>query len=248
VAVGTPQHIEDLYFEIMASRKYENHRLPAVLDEEKHTVLWPDRYSYDDLMEIKERIGTLAFMQEYMLEPISDETSIFPPSLFEPLKNHELSYQDSYHGPKHSYMYTPINYWRAQPKAVSEQLDQVEQWCLTYDPVLGYLEANMFQRIYSEHFKESSLPLSGHVVTNSNKNSLEHGVLSFRPLFENGRFQFPYKTPLDKQKTDRLIQEFTGIRQRKGKIGNESTHDDIVMALWHAYRASKQGTTFNYSF
>jgi hypothetical protein len=110
---------------------------------------------------------------------------------------------------------------------------------------MGYLENNMFQQIYTNMVRsKSSLPLSGNTVTHSNKTSLEYGILSFRPMFENGKWRFPYKTEADRQKTDLIITEFNGVVQRKGRIGNESYHDDIVMAMWHGLCAARQGSSF----
>lgn len=114
--------------------------------------------------------------------------------------------------------------------------------------VNGLLEANLFQRVYPEHFKKyTNLPLKGHVVTNSGKNSYDSGVLSFRPLFENQKFVFPYKTPSDKEITDQLIREFSGMVRKDGKLGNFRHHDDCVMAMWHMLSASRQ-TSFSYEF
>jgi hypothetical protein len=144
--------------------------------------------------------------------------------------------------------YTMLNFWRARPSEMQEQIHQIELWCSTYNVTLGYLEDNLFQRIYAEHFqRRSSLPLSGHTVNHTSKLSLQHGLLSFRPLFENNKWRFPYRTAADQLKTDLIVTEFSGIVQKKGRIGNESYHDDITMAMWHAMRASK-GSSFSASW
>jgi hypothetical protein len=273
VVIGTAQDRDDLYHELQRVG-YLGEKLSAILDDEKRMALWPDRYSYADLMAIKARIGTLSFSKEYLNQPISDETSLFPPSLFEPLKDHTLSYQENYGGGQlpvymgvdfsvpgsmdgdwtvvflftmdpNSKAFTPLNYWRARPSSLQEQLHKIELWCQLYNVSMGYLENNMFQQIYTNMVRsKSSLPLSGNTVTHSNKTSLEYGILSFRPMFENGKWRFPYKTEADRQKTDLIITEFNGVVQRKGRIGNESYHDDIVMAMWHGLCAARQGSSF----
>jgi hypothetical protein len=140
--------------------------------------------------------------------------------------------------------YTLLNYWRARPDAIRTQIEQIEYYCQTYRVTLGMLEDNLFQGLYREHFRRNTtLPLRGHTVTHGNKKSLETGILSLRPILENQQIRFPYKTDSDKSRTEHIMSEFTGIRQRHGRIGNETTNDDCVMALWHAVCASR-GTTF----
>lgn len=277
VIVGTAQERNDLYHELQKNEEYIGEKLQAVLNDETQEVLWPGRWPYDDLMARKRKVGSVAFSKEYQNNPLSEETTIFPPSLFEPLKDKTLSYVTSYDGEYAAYMgvdfnvpgsmdgdytvifiliwdtdskeYIPLNYWRARAGSLQEQIHQIELWCQMYNITLGYLEDNLFQGVYTNLFSQkSALPLSGHTVTHANKGSLEMGILSFRPLFENGVWRFPYKTNLDRQKTDLLIEEFNGVRQRKGKIGNEAFHDDIVMAMWHAQCAARAESTFSVSW
>jgi len=276
VTIGTAQHRDDLYHELQTNSAFKGAKLRAIIDEETKQVLWPIRYDYDSLVAIRTAMSSLFFSKEYQNEPLTEETSIFPPSLFEPIKDKNLSYVNSYQGSNPVYMgadfsvpgstdgdytviyvmewdqenktFTPLNYWRAKPLKVQEQFHQIELYCEMFGVTMGFLEANMFQKIYSEHFGlNSTLPLRGNVVHHAAKASVEVGVLSFRPQFENGRWRFPYKTDQDKAKTDLMITEFNGITQKQGKIGNESFHDDIVMAMWHALGASKT-TAFSVSW
>lgn len=269
VVIGTAQDYDDLYHYLQSNEEYVGEKLTAIKDFETEEVLWPDRYSFDDLIRMKGRIGSLSFAKEYQNDPMTDETTIFPSTLFTPLFDKDLSYVRNYssgnpvylgmdfsipgntdgdwtvlmvveYDPS-SHIYTILNYWRAKPSEISEQIKQIEYHCQMYNVTLGYLEDNMFQGIYREHFrKNSNLPVKGHTVTHSGKKSMEHGIVSLRPLLENFLFRFPYKTQRDKDLTDTMVSEFNGIRQRHGKIGNETTHDDIVLALWHAICASRQ--------
>lgn len=277
VLVGTAQSRTDLYHDCQANGEYIGSKLKAIMDEDQKVVLWPERYSYDDLMAIRRKVGPIAFSKEYLNEPLSDDTTIFPPTLFEPLKDSTLSYETAYHGSNPVYMgvdfsvpgsadgdwtvifivmwdpdhkqFVPLAYWRARPSQMQEQVHKIELWCQLFKVTLGYLEDNLFQGIYSNLFAtKSSLPLSGHTVTHAKKSSLETGLLSFRPMFENGAWRFPYKTDADRAKTDLIVAEFNGIVQRRGKIGNESYHDDIAMAMWHATCAARAGTSFSVSW
>lgn len=46
--------------------------------EFRHVALWPSRWSVERLLEEQERIGTLAFQQEYQANPIDTSTQVFP--------------------------------------------------------------------------------------------------------------------------------------------------------------------------
>lgn len=277
VTVGTAQDWDDLYHAFLKNPGFVGSKMKAIIDAEKQEVLWPERYTYDDLVNIRAAQGPLMFSREYQNEPVSDDTTLFPRSLFDDLKDKDLSYSSAYVGSNPVYMgvdfsvpgstdgdwtvifvfeylvtekkFKVLNYWRAKPQSMQEQIHQIELWCQRYNVTVGYLEDNMFQKVYAKHFADSSsLPLSGHTVHATSKNSLQHGILGFRPLFENQRWIFPYKTPGDQEKTDLIVTEFSGIRQRKGKIGNEQFHDDIVLAMWHALSASNAGTSFSASW
>jgi len=91
VVIGTSQDREDLYHELLVNPGFIGLKLRSC-NEETEQVLWPERYSFDDLMTIKGTVGSLRFSKEYQNEPLSDDTTIFPPSLFEPLKDKNLSY------------------------------------------------------------------------------------------------------------------------------------------------------------
>ena len=273
VVIGTPQHKMDLYHELLDSEDFIGIHQSAILDEEKELTLWPERYDFHYLMRLKAKIGALNFSREYLCQPIIDETTIFPPSLFKPLFDKHISYEPVYKGHNPVFlgadfsvpgntdgdytvlfameydpdasMYTPLGYWRARPKTIDEQLQKIEFFMQAYKVTLGYLEANLFQRIYSEHFaQKGNYPIEGHVVSSSGKNSYTTGLVSIRPLLEQGKMRFPYKTDKDRLMTQQLMEEFNGIVQRKGKITSESAHDDIPMAVWHCYSASRAYTDF----
>lgn len=273
VMVGTAQNEEDIYHELHKNPMFVGLRQTALVDPDTETVLWPERYSWDALMKIKAAMGSLRFAQEYCNEPITEDTSLFPPSLFVPMYDYNRSYLLDYDGSNPVYMGVDfsvpgemsgdftvaavaeklqgdmlniIAVWRDKPVTMREQVEKIAEMTRRFKVTNGFLEANLFQRVYPEHFKRySNLPLKGHVVTSSNKNSFENGVLSFRPIFENQKFIFPYKTPADQEKTDIIVREFGGMVRKDGKLGNFRYHDDCVMALWHCLCASRQ-TMFSY--
>lgn len=276
VAIGTAQDDNDLLHHLLTVPGFRGKKMSAIVNDETKETLWPSRYDYDSLMKIKAVGGALAFSKEYLNEPLTEETSLFPPSLFEPLKDRTLSYVDTYEGDSSVYLgvdfsvpgnadgdwtcvfamefnsvtniYTPLNYWRARPESINEQISTIIDYCQRYRVTIGFLEDNLFQRIYAEQFKRyTMLPLRGHTVTHTGKTSFATGLLSFRPLFENGKFMFPYKTALDQAKTDHIIKEFNGITKVNDKIGNFTFHDDVVMGMWHSLCAARE-VVFSFDF
>lgn len=274
VTIGTAQAWDDLYHQLLEDKSFRGRKQHAIIDDATKTVLWPERYSYEALMKLKESQGALSFAKEYQNEPISDDTTLFPASLMEGCLDETISYVRAYEGVHSVYMgadfsvpgstdrdrtamlvfeldtinntITPLWYYLGTPTEIQEQLMQVEHMCVAYRVALGFLEDNMFQRVYANYFKNKVTPVRGHTVTHAAKMAIQYGILSFRPLFENKRIRLPYKTQQDKKMTDELMKEFNGVTQRKGKIGNFVYHDDIIMAFWHALCASREGVTFSY--
>jgi len=273
---GTAQDRDDLYFELLRNDGFKGVRQQAIIAEDTKEVLWAERYDYDALMKIRRIIGVVAFSKEYQNEPLADDSAIFPPKLFEDAKDQTISYEPVYDGTEgDAYLgadfsvpgdrkgdwtvYIVISrdsegnvvlrgFWRARPLTLREQTEKLVEFCRNYQVMSGFLEANLFQRLYHEEIKQKTdLPLKAHVVTAKGKNSPTNGVLGIRTLLENGKIRFPYKTPRDRMITDHIIVEFNGLTIENGKIGNFTFHDDAIMGLWHAWMASKE-TNFAYSF
>jgi predicted phage terminase large subunit-like protein len=70
IITGTRKHLEDIYHTVMEQGGYTVQVLRAVLDEDAHTVLAPEIWSYDRLMVEKQRMGELMFRQEMQNEPV----------------------------------------------------------------------------------------------------------------------------------------------------------------------------------
>lgn len=83
IVVGTPFHAEDLYAHLERSGEYEVLRHPAI-DPATDAPLWPARYNRDALERKKRLLGSnLRWSREFLCQPISDDSSIFPSALFE---------------------------------------------------------------------------------------------------------------------------------------------------------------------
>jgi hypothetical protein len=86
IVVGTPLHEKDLYFELKSNIAYKFAEFPAIKDGK---ALWPERYSLEDLQMRKAEIGSTRFGREYLVQPISDDSSLFP----EKILNHCFDYE-----------------------------------------------------------------------------------------------------------------------------------------------------------
>ena len=76
IVSGTPFHKQDLYTELKSDTRFKVFEYPVLDINGK--LLAPDRYSFAELMERKQSMGSVVFSREYLVSPISDASSIFP--------------------------------------------------------------------------------------------------------------------------------------------------------------------------
>lgn len=83
IVVGTPFHSMDLYKYLDDTDVYHVMRHPA-RDPKTGAPLWPARYGEKELQQARKELGSqLRFSREYLCQPITDESSLFPGWLFE---------------------------------------------------------------------------------------------------------------------------------------------------------------------
>ena len=83
VVVGTPFHAEDLYAALARNGVYHVMKHAAV-DAVTGKALWPARYNEVDLARKKRILANeLRWSREFLCQPISDDSSLFPSWLFE---------------------------------------------------------------------------------------------------------------------------------------------------------------------
>jgi len=75
--VGTPQDEEDIFHRLEQMPNYYSRRWTAVEDYKEKKVLWPEKFSFDKLMLIKESIGDKAFSKEYQCRPVRGAEGYF---------------------------------------------------------------------------------------------------------------------------------------------------------------------------
>jgi hypothetical protein len=88
IVVGTAWNSEDLYQELLKDTTFDVKMVyDAILDEKKGQVLWPDKWTWDLLMERKESSGTLSFNRAYRNKVTSAEDQVFQPEWLEDAKS-----------------------------------------------------------------------------------------------------------------------------------------------------------------
>lgn len=73
---GTPYQQDDLYSDLKKDPKFKVFEYPAIFPDGR--LLAPDRFTFKKLMEEKRSLGTMVFSREYLVVPISDDSTIFP--------------------------------------------------------------------------------------------------------------------------------------------------------------------------
>jgi len=81
IVVGTPFHHSDLYGDLRSKKGWFTIEYPAIFPNGK--ILWPQRWTFRDLMDKKETQGNLIFSRENLCRPIISESSIFPINILE---------------------------------------------------------------------------------------------------------------------------------------------------------------------
>ena len=74
--VGTPMHNLDLYGDLKTKENWHVFEFPAIFPD--GSILWPNMFSYSDLMEKRKSQGNLIFSRELLCRPITSDSTIFP--------------------------------------------------------------------------------------------------------------------------------------------------------------------------
>lgn len=77
LVIGTRKHFDDLYSHLIGNPSYTSVIEKAIIDEETHEVLMPEKWSYDRLVADRRELGTVVFNREKQNEVIDDSTAIF---------------------------------------------------------------------------------------------------------------------------------------------------------------------------
>lgn len=75
IVVGTPFHAQDLYGDLKTKKGWFVIEYPAIFPNGK--ILWPQRFSYEYLTELRNTQGNIIFSRENLCRPIVSDASIF---------------------------------------------------------------------------------------------------------------------------------------------------------------------------
>lgn len=97
VNIGTPMHAADLHGFLAANSEFYSKRYPGILDYQgtNERALFPEIMTLRDLKRRKRTIGNVAFTREILVEPISNDLSLFPSYLFPPAYETQLRIRPS---------------------------------------------------------------------------------------------------------------------------------------------------------
>lgn len=124
------------------------------------------------------------------------------------------------------------------------QLSLIEKVARRYDPNLIFIEANLFQRIFSDEMRRTTdLPVKPFITLAQNKNPLDRGIPSLRILLENQKYTIPFNR--QDPYTIEMVSTWEGEASQfgfvDGKLQGIGEHDDTVLAWWMAEEACKAG-------
>lgn len=93
VAISTPITEVDLPHKLLKNPKFVSKVCIAYVDEENTIPVFPELYSKEELLSIKDTVGSLAFDREYLCSTKSVENALFPPNLVVDCFDEKVSFQ-----------------------------------------------------------------------------------------------------------------------------------------------------------
>lgn len=267
--VGTPMSMMDLYHtEMLQNKQWKSKSWASVKnwdeyksnpDTIKPVELWPEFRPIDFLLEQKDAMGELSFIQEYMCKVIDDEASVYPRNLtranlnmdaiFEQEKLKDGKYVvgfDPAHGLGQDYSVMVclkqdsegyvhlVNLWRRNDFPPDKQADMMIEWNKRYGTPAFAVEAVGFQQMY-----ESLLAQKGAVIdyreSKVSNRTLKQGLLNrMRVWFEREMIVMPYGNDFTRKQVNILLGELETHAWKNGLIVDLGRHNDIAMAFAHA--------------
>jgi len=261
--VGTPQTYTDLLHKLEkkaeAGDGWTFRRYRAL--KEDGQPLWSGNYTLDDIAKMKKKVGSISFAKEFMCNPMTDDTSLFPSRLilgtfdedlaFEPRGNSKNRYVigvDLARSAAASADYTVFTVLNCHDNgyiSLAELIRQKgEDTTDQISSLVGLAERfpnskivveknNMGQTFIDFLMKESNLWVIPETTTKKRKEDM---ILHAMNIFEKRKFKIPRKTDFCIAQTDILINELSsfGIKKTKGgaeKFEGVGAHDDCVMSL-----------------
>jgi len=268
--VGTPMSMNDLYHtEMLESEVWKSGVWSAIEnwdaykeDPENNAPqeLWPEYRPIDFLMEQKQAMGELSFIQEYLCRVVDDEAAVYPrmlirknlnmEGLIEAEKLHDDSRYvigfDPSHGLGRDYSVIAVvrqdsegfvhlvNLWRRNDFSPDRQADVLIELLKAYgNPPLAAEDVG-FQQMYASLLAQKGAVVDYKKSRVSNR-TLKQGLMNrLRVWFEREKLIFPYGDDSTRRTVEILLAELETHAWRDGLIVDLGKHNDAVMAFAHA--------------
>ena len=266
--VGTPMSMVDLYHSEMLQNEAwksgvwssipnwdENKSNPDIKPE----ALWPEFRPIKFLLEQKQAMGELAFVQEYLCKVVDDEAAVYPRNLTRRNLNMDAVFEnekltndkyaigfDPSHGLGQDYSvmvclrqdsdgYIHLcNIWRRNDFPPSRQADIMIDWNKRYGTPAFAVESVGFQQLYESLLTQKNAGIDYRESKVSNR-TMKQGLLNrMRVWFERELVCFPYGDDFTRKTMNILLEELEHHAWRDGLIEDLARHNDCAMALAHA--------------
>ncbi len=267
--VGTPMSMTDLYHtEMLENSTWKSGVWSSIVNWEdwqadpenvEPQALWEDFRPIDFLLEQKEAMGELSFIQEYLCRVIDDEASVYPRTLIRKHLNMDNTFEvEKLHNSKYSIGFDPahglgqdysvmvvlrqdedgyvhlVNLWRRNDFPPDKQADIIIDWNKRYGTPVFAAEDVGFQQLYKSLIEQKGGVVDYKSSKVSNR-TLKQGLLNrLRVWFERELIVFPYGNHTTRMNVNILFDELETHAWRSGLIVDLGKHNDLVMALAHA--------------
>ena len=267
--VGTPMSMVDLYHTEMINNDTWNTGIWSAIpnwDEYKSNPdniqpieLWPEFRPVAFLLEQKEAMGELSFIQEYLCKVIDDEAAVYPRNLTRKNLNMDAildkgkmkGYKyaigfDPAHGLGQDYSVMVVlkqdddgyihlaDIWRRNDFPPSKQADMMIEMSKKYGTPAFAVEAVGFQQMFESLINQKGAIVDYRESKISNK-TLKQGLMNrMRVWFERELISFPYGDDFTRKQVNILLEELESHAWREGEIQDLGRHNDCAMALAHA--------------
>ena len=267
--VGTPMSMVDLYHTEMINNDTWNTGIWSAIpnwDEYKSNPdniqpieLWPEFRPLAFLLEQKEAMDELSFIQEYLCKVIDDEAAVYPRNLTRKNLNMDAildkgkmkGYKyaigfDPAHGLGQDYSVMVVlkqdddgyihlaDIWRRNDFPPSKQADMMIEMSKKYGTPAFAVEAVGFQQMFESLINQKGAIVDYRESKISNK-TLKQGLMNrMRVWFERELISFPYCDDFTRKQVNILLEELESHAWREGEIQDLGRHNDCAMALAHA--------------
>ena len=124
--------------------------------------------------------------------------------------------------------------WRQKGASYMQQIAQLKNININFNPDVIVAEANVFQQIFVEDSSQQGLPIFPH-VTGKDKHDLRRGWPGLAILFERGKIKLPRGDQYSIDVTDLICSEFSSVAYTDKGLESVGQHDDTCSSTWHAF-------------